>query len=65
MLCLPNRWVYVWFEDGRVLNVANQDTLSKDEADYFQRNWTAAKHLKVVRVTLEDRNGNILKTFKF
>lgn len=65
MLKMPRRWVYVWFEDGSVLNVANQDTLHKDEAEYFQREWTAAKHLKVVRVTLEEKGANVLKMYRF
>ena len=64
MLTMPSRWVYVWYTSGRIVNVANSDTLRKEEAEYFRDKWSKDNE-KVVRVTLENRNGDILKTYTF
>lgn len=64
MFALPSRWVYVWYTSGRVQNVANSDTLRKEEAEYYRDKWSKDNE-QVVRVTLENRNGDILKTYTF
>lgn len=35
-LDLPDNWVYIEFEDGEQKNVANTDTLSKEEAAKYK-----------------------------
>ena len=65
-LDLPSRWVYLWFDNGLVKNVANTDSLSKAEAEEFKREWEDwKKPLKVVRITLEGNHGNIYKDYEF
>lgn len=64
-LFLPSRWVYVWYEDGKMENVANSDTLTLEEAECFRDMWEKARKKKVVRVTLETQNGDTLKSFTY
>ena len=64
-LFLPTSWVFVWYEDGCVENVANTDTLAADEAKDYKDTWEKARGKKVVRVTLETQNGNTLKSFTY
>ena len=65
MLRMPNKWVFVHYEDGAVENVANTDTLSAQEALKFKERWEAARGKKVVRVTLENKNEDILRTYTY
>jgi len=62
---LPSRWVYVYFEDGLMLNVANTDSLSDEEAQEEADRWTNSKrgqeHGKVVRVDFQNNSGKLLK----
>ena len=64
-LFLPTRWVYVWYEDGKMENVANSDTLTLEEARSYKAEWEKARRKKVVRVTLETNDGNILRSFSY
>lgn len=66
MLGLPSNWVYVWYEDGLCLNVANSDSLDRDEAEMYRDMWSGKKgHGAVVRVTLERRDGVVWKQYGF
>lgn len=65
MLRLPNKWVFVWYEDGKTENVANDDTLSAEEAQEFKDYWEKARNKKVVRIFLQDNRGNILKSYTY
>ena len=62
---LPSRWVYVYFEDGLMLNVENTDSFSDAEAQEVADTWTNSsrgeKHGKVVRVDFQDSKGKLLK----
>lgn len=64
-LFLPTSWVFVWFEDGHVKNVANSDTLTAGEAKDYKAAWEKSRGKKIVRVTLETSDGNILKSFTY
>lgn len=64
-LCLPSRWVYVWYEDGDMENVANTDTLTPEEAERYKSRWEAVRNKKVVQVTLESQKGDTLKSFAY
>lgn len=65
MLSLPSRWVFVWYEGGKMENVANTDTLSAEEAREFKEYWEKARGKKVVRVDLQDSKGRLLKSFTY
>ncbi len=65
MLSLPSRWVYVWYEDGKMENVANTDTLDANEAREFKETWEKARGKKVVRVDLQNSNGNLVKSYTY
>lgn len=65
MLSLPSRWVFVWYEGGKMENVANTDTLSAEEAREFKEEWEKARGKKVVRVDLQDSKGHLLKSFTY
>lgn len=65
MLSLPSRWVYVWYEDGKMENVANTDTLDAYEAREFKETWEKARGKKVVRVDLQSSNGNLVKSYTY
>ena len=65
MLSLPSRWVFVWYEGGKMENVANQDTLSAEEAREFKEYWEKARGKKVVRVDLQDSKGRLLKSYTY
>ena len=65
MLRMPNRWVYVWYEGGKMENVANTDTLTADEAKEFKDYWEKARGKRVVRVDLQDNRGNLLKSYTY
>lgn len=65
MLSLPSRWVFVWYEGGKMENVANTDTLSAAEAREFKEYWEKARGKKVVRVDLQDSKGRLLKSFTY
>lgn len=65
MLSLPSRWVFVWYEGDKMENVANQDTLSAEEAREFKEYWEKARGKKVVRVDLQDSKGRLLKSFAY
>jgi len=62
---LPSRWVFVYFEDGLMLNVANTDTFSDAEAQEEADRWTNSsrgeKHGKVIRVDFRDSKDRLLK----
>lgn len=62
---LPSYWVYVYFDGGVHENVANTDTLSKEEAQWYHDHWSRARNRNVYKVTLEDSHGNILRHFHF
>lgn len=62
---LPEHWVYVIYEDGKTENVANTDSLSKKEAQWFKDHWAQARGKKVVEVSLETDDGVKLKTFNY
>lgn len=63
-LCLPSKWVYVQYEDGKKKNVANTDTLSAEEAEKYRAMWEKARKKKVTCVTLE-ANGAVLRRFTY
>jgi len=65
MLRMPSRWVYVWYEGGKMENVANTDTLTADEAKEFKDYWEKARGKRVVRVDLQDNRGNLLKSYTY
>ena len=65
MLSLPSRWVFVWYEGGKMENVANTDTLSSEEAREFKDYWEKARGKKVVRVDLQDSKGRLLKSYTY
>lgn len=65
MLSLPRRWVFVFYEDGKMENVANTDTLSAEEAREFKEYWEKARGKKVGRVDLQDSKGHLLKSFTY
>lgn len=65
MLSLPSRWVFVWYEGGKMENVANTDTLSAEEAREFKDYWEKARGKKVVRVDLQDSKGRLLKSYTY
>lgn len=65
MLSLPSRWVFVWYEGGKMENVANTDTLSAEEAREFKEYWEKARGKKVIRVDLQDSKGRLLKSFTY
>ena len=54
---LPERWVYVYYEDGKTENVANTDTLTRSEAERYKLYWEQARGKKVVRVDLLTNEG--------
>lgn len=64
-LFLPSLWVYVRYEDGKRENVANTDTLSREEADTYKARWETARKKKVIRVTLENALGDTVKSFTY
>jgi len=64
-LRMPSRWVYVWYEGGKMENVANTDTLTADEAKEFKDYWEKARGKRVVRVDLQDNRGNLLKSYTY
>lgn len=65
MLNLPSRWVFVYYENGKIENVANSDTLSVQEAREFKEYWEKARNMKVVRVDLQGNRGRLLKSFTY
>lgn len=65
MLRMPSRWVYVWYEGGKMENVASTDTLTADEAREFKNYWEKARGKKVIRVDLQDNRGNLLKSYTY
>ena len=65
MLSLPSKWVYVFFEGGKMENVANTDTLSAEEAREFKEEWEKARGMKVVRVDLMTSKGNLVKSYTY
>ena len=65
MLSLPSRWVFVWYEGGKMENVANTDTLSAEEAREFKDYWEKARGKKVIRVDLQDGKGRLLKSYTY
>lgn len=54
---LPSEWVYVVYENGEEINVANQDWLTRAEAEEYAKMWTG-KRGKVVEVILKDSRDN-------
>lgn len=63
---LPSKWVFVWYKSGRVLNVANSDTLTKKEAEQYKEMWDFKRDdAEVVKVTLESNKGTVYKTYEF
>lgn len=62
LLKLPSLWVYVYFEDGTVENVANSDTLSLAEAMEYKMRWE--KKGKISQITLETSDRKIVKRIK-
>ena len=56
-LFLPEKWVYVTFKGGERINVANTDTLTREEAEKFRDQWERSRKKKVIQVELEDRQG--------
>lgn len=65
MLSLPSRWVFVWYEDGKMENVANSDTLSTEEAREFKEYWEKARGQKIVRIDLQGSKGHLLKSYTY
>lgn len=65
-LDLPSKWVFVWYDSGLVMNVANSDTLSKEEARHYKDMWDFHRNgAEVVKVTLESNKGKIYKEYLF
>lgn len=64
-LSLPKFWVNAWYEDGETENASNSDTLTVGEASYFKSMLEEARKKKVVRITLETINGDIIKVFRY
>ena len=62
-LFLPSLWVYVRYEDGKRENVANTDTLSREEADTYKARWETARKKKGRQVPLENTVGAPVKSF--
>ncbi len=63
---LPSLWVFVHYNSGLKMNVANSDTLSKEEANYYKEMWDFKRDgAEVVRVTLESNKGKIYKEYFF
>lgn len=64
-ICLPSRWVFVYFEDGLMCNVENTDTFSDAEAQEVADRWTNSsrgkEHGKVIRVDFRDNNDKLIK----
>ena len=62
---LPTRWVFVYFEDGLMLNVENTDSFSDAAAQAVADEWTNSsrgkEHGKVVRVDFRDSKDNLIK----
>lgn len=46
-------------------SVACTDTLTTDEAEKYRSMWEKARGKKVIRVTLDDGKGNVLKSFAY
>lgn len=68
-LNMPSKWVYVIFTDGTDVNVANTDTLTRDEAIWYKKEWNMAAvggmaHGSVVEVQLRDCENHIEKRIK-
>lgn len=55
-------WVFVTFEDGHRINVANADTLSADYAHKCTEYWSHHNngHGIVIKVSLEDSNNRVI-----
>lgn len=53
-LNLPGRYVYVVYEDGKCENVAMQDILEQDKADYYKKEWETARGKQVKSVELRE-----------
>lgn len=62
---LPSRWVYVWYEGGKMENVANTDTLTPSEAESYKERWEAARKKRVVRITLENNKGDVIRDYHY
>lgn len=63
---LPRKWVYVHYKSGLVMNVANSDTLTKEEAKEYKEMWDFCRDgAEVIKVTLESNKGDIYKEYSF
>ena len=62
-LDLPRFWAIVHFENGDMLNVANTDTLTREEAERYKKDWENKG--KIVKVTLETTKGQIINSYSF
>ena len=58
-------WVFVTFEDGYRINVANADTLTTKFARSCEKYWNYHNngHGIVIRVTLEDSNNRVIMSW--
>jgi len=63
-LDLPSLWVYVQFDNGSTMNVANMDSLNPEEAEQIRKMWTKPSR-KVVRVTLQTKRGKVFKEYTY
>ena len=64
-LQLPSMWVYVWFDGGARQSVAHTDDLTSHEAQEFHDRWEKVTGKKILLVTLENSNGNVIKKYRF
>lgn len=63
---LPSKWVFVWYASGRVMNVANTDSLSEEEAEKYKQMWDYKRdNAEVIKVTLESNKGTVYKEYEF
>lgn len=66
MLTTPNKFVFAWFKSGRVLLVEISDELTEEEAHVLKNRWDYRRdNSEVCRVTLENRKGEVLRTYLF
>ena len=63
-LSLPNNWVYVMYEDGHIVNVANQDTLTEQQARYYKKAWELEDN-SIVEVFLETSKGEKIVSYEY
>lgn len=65
LLGIPENYVYVHYKNGNKENVANYGSLSIAQAMKFKERFETARAVKVVRVTLENRDSTVIKDYEF